>query len=150
MTGEFLSNLVDTSDIETGKLNLIYAPCGSGKTTFAKGKLAKFAEKEYLCHCSLFLIDTAIGKEQFLQSVYLEENYWTGEPYWVVPGIGKVMTYAGYGKLMECAPKYDYAGIDGLVVCDELQNAIQWSKYPDDTLHKKAIETLIEHRNTHG
>lgn len=145
MTGEFLSNLVDTSDIETGKLNLIYAPCGSGKTTFAKGKLAKFAEKEYLCHCSLFLIDTAIGKEQFLQSGYLEENYWTGEPYWVVPGIGKVMTYAGYGKLMECAPKYDYAGIDGLVVCDELQNAMQWSKYSDDTLHKKAIETLIEH-----
>lgn len=145
MTGEYLSNLVDVNDIECGKLNLIYAPCGSGKTTFAKGKLAKFAKNNYLCGFSLFLIDTAIGKEQFLQSGYVEENPWTNEPYWVVPGIGKVMTYAGYGKLMECAPKYDYVGFDGLVVCDELQNAIQWSKYPDDTLHQKAIETLAAH-----
>lgn len=145
MTGEYLSNLVDVNDIECGKLNLIYAPCGSGKTTFAKGKLAKFAKSNYLCGFPLFLIDTAIGKEQFLQSGYVEENPWTNEPYWVVPGIGKVMTYAGYGKLMECAPKYDYVGFDGLVVCDELQNAIQWSKYPDDTLHQKAIETLAAH-----
>ena len=130
MTGEYLNNLVDVNDIECGKLNLIYAPCGSGKTTFAKGNLAKFAEEKYLCGFQLFLIDTAIGKDQFLQSGYVEENPWTNEPYWVVPGIGKVMTYAGYGKLMECAPKYDYVGIDGLVVCDELQNAIRWSKYP--------------------
>lgn len=147
MTGEYLNNLVDVNDIECGKLNLIYAPCGSGKTTFAKGNLAKFAEEKYLCGFQLFLIDTAIGKDQFLQSGYVEENPWTNEPYWVVPGIGKVMTYAGYGKLMECAPKYDYVGIDGLVVCDELQNAIQWSKYPDDTLHQKAIETLTAHIN---
>lgn len=147
MTGEYLSNLVDVNDIECGKLNLIYAPCGSGKTTFAKERLTKFAEENYLCRFPLFLIDTAIGKEQFLQSGCIEVNPWTNEPYWEVPGIGKVMTYAGYGKLMECAPKYDYVGIDGLVVCDELQNAIQWSKYPDDTLHQKAIETLATHIN---
>lgn len=147
MTGEYLSNLVDVNDIECGKLNLIYAPCGSGKTTFAKERLTKFAEENYLCRFPLFLIDTAIGKEQFLQSGCIEVNPWTNEPYWEVPGIGKVMTYAGYGKLMECAPKYDYVGIDGLVVCDELQNAIQWSKYPDDTLHQKAIETLAAHIN---
>ena len=146
MTGEYLSNLVDVDDIECGKLNLIYAPCGSGKTTFAKKNLVRFAKQNYLCEYPLFLIDTAIGKEQFLQSGYLETNPWTNEPYWEIPGIAKVMTYAGYGKLVECNPKYDYADCMGnLVVCDELQNAITWSKYPDDELHKKALETLSAH-----
>ncbi len=59
MEGEYLSEIVNTNEIKRGKLNLIYATCGSGKTTFAKTELQKI-KPEALFDNTLFLIDSLI------------------------------------------------------------------------------------------
>ena len=142
MEEKFLSEIVNVEDIEEGKLNLIHAPCGCGKTTFATKVLAKYGNENYGCDNTLFLIDTKTGKDQLLHGGILKENEWTGVEYWEIPGIMRVMTYAGYATLVEKAPKYDYWTQDCLIVCDELHNAVKWSKWQDNELHKQAIEIV--------
>lgn len=144
MKGEYLSKIVEVEDLQPGKLNLIEAPCGCGKTTFAKTKLKELNED----YCDpffqpelLYLIDTAMGKEQLINSkgAKLEYSYWSDDPYWKLPGI-TVMTYAGYETLCEKAPKYNEWINKCVIVCDELQEEIQWSKWKkDDNLHTQAV-----------
>lgn len=137
MKGKYLSEIVDINDLRQGKLNLIYAPCGAGKTMFAKTEPRKLA-----LHDVLYLIDTAIGKEQLLHDATINYNVFTGEPYWKLDGI-KVMTYAGYATLCEVASDNDYWKEDSVIVCDELQNAIQWSKiFKDSKSHAKVIKLI--------
>lgn len=160
MTGEYLSDIVNLDDIQPGKINLIYAPCGSGKTTFAKTKLLKFyvygddyleygdkveeyadihwstSFKDHIRHTNdkiLYLIDSSIGKEQLLQSdgAYQTFNSWTGEEQWELPGF-TVMTYAGYGMLCKQAPDKNRWSSCSMIVCDELHNAVKWSKWKKD------------------
>lgn len=40
---KYLSDVLDTTQFQRGKINLIEAPCGCGKTTCAKGKIADLA-----------------------------------------------------------------------------------------------------------
>lgn len=143
MRGEFLSNIVATDDIKTGALNLIHAPCGSGKTEFAKTKLSQFSRENFLLP-PLYLIDTVNGKEQLLKGG--EEKYgdWSDEPYWEIPGILRVMTYAGYYTMAANNPKLD-CGDATLVICDEFHNAIKWSKWKDNDLHEKALGLISYH-----
>lgn len=147
MRGDYLSNIVNVESIEIGKMNLISAPCGCGKTTFAKTVLKKLHEEYKLepFHIDmLYLIDTAMGKEQLLNSKEAKEtyNYWSSEPYWKLPGI-TVMTYAGYQTLCEKAPKYNDWLNRCVIVCDELQEEIQWSKWKnEDDIHTRAINRI--------
>ncbi len=148
MTGEYLSNIIDIDDIKGGKLNLIYAPCGCGKTYCARNELIKL-NPSILGLDMLFLIDGSVGKEQLLHSkgAVLDYNYWTGAEEWSLPGI-KVMTYAGYATLCQNVPDYDAWRENALIICDELQNAVSWSKWKngnEDNIHKYAIE-LIKRR----
>lgn len=148
MKGEYLSNIVDVGGLEEEKLNLIHAPCGCGKTTFAKTVLKNVQDyyNDYYYQSMykrdmLYLIDTAMGKEQLLHSKGAEEmeNFWTGEPYWKLPGI-TVMTYSGYQTLCEKAPQYNDWKENSVIVCDELQNEILWSKWEKESdLHTKAL-----------
>ncbi len=53
---KYLSELVDTNLLKKDKLNVIYAPTGSGKTYFA---LTYFPQLVYNAnHCIVYLIDT--------------------------------------------------------------------------------------------
>ena len=125
MNGQYLSDIVNTNDFHHERINLIYAPCGSGKTTFAKTKLLKYflysidydefgdavdvesdmywnqpieLVAQYSKHKILYLIDSAMGKEQLLHSkgTLYTVNSWTGQVQWELPGF-HIMTYAGYG-----------------------------------------------------
>lgn len=126
MKGEYLSEIVSEDDIKEGALNLIYAPCGSGKTTYALNDLSLYSFANY-GNVPLYLIDTVNGKEQLLRSGRTAIDPWTEQEYWYIPGIMKVMTYAGYASMAQNAPDKDPAA-DTLVICDELHNAIKWSK----------------------
>lgn len=157
MQGKYLSEIVNMNDFEYGKINLIYAPCGSGKTTFAKTELLKYflygydyeeygsnvdKESDMYWYANiedvathhdekiLYLIDTAMGKEQLLHSkgAVQSVNQWTGDLQWILPGF-HVMTYAGYGYLCEHYPEHNKWKTDSLIVCDEMHNAVKWSKY---------------------
>lgn len=151
MKGKYLSEIVNMDDLEVGKLNLIEAPCGSGKTTFAKNKLKDMhKDKQHDVFYGLYdldmlyLIDTAMGKEQLINSKDAEVvySYWSVEPFWKLPGI-TVMTYAGYETLCEKAPKYNEWKSNCVIVCDELQEEILWSKWKkEDGLHSKSIDRI--------
>lgn len=146
MRGEYLSKIVDIDDFDEGKLNLIEAPCGSGKTYFAKHMLKEYNEEihdDFLQTDMLYLIDSVVGKEQLLNSKEAELCYgfWSDEPYWKLPGI-YVMTYAGYATLCEKAPKYNEWMSESVIVCDELQEAVlrsKWKCNDDVNLHEKAL-----------
>ena len=142
MQGEYLTKIVELSDIITGKLNLIESPCGSGKTTFAKEKLITLNHENNM----LYLIDTANGKEQLLQSKGAVQRYneWTDEYEWRLPGIS-VMTYAGYATLCDKAPECDQWFRNALIVCDEMHNLIKWSRWGNNnTIHRQAVQLLRE------
>lgn len=144
MIGEYLSEIVDVADLEARTLNLITAPCGSGKTYFAKTVLKDYNEwyRDDILPDMLYLIDSAIGKEQLLHSkgAKTEYNYWTGQEYWVLPDI-TVMTYAGYATLCNKATEHNaWKNHKCIIVCDELQNAVSWSKWQkEDNIHDKAL-----------
>ena len=55
---KYLSDVLDVSQFQRGKINLIEAPCGCGKTTCAKGKIADLASSR---NKVLYLIDTTNG-----------------------------------------------------------------------------------------
>ena len=55
---KYLSDVLDTTQFQRGKINLIEAPCGCGKTTCAKGKIADLASSR---NKVLYLIDTTNG-----------------------------------------------------------------------------------------
>ncbi len=147
MKGQYLSKIIDINDLRQGKLNLIYTPCGSGKTTFAKTKLKELTRETSL-YPMLYLIDTAIGKEQLLHSSEPKKNMWTGELYWELDGI-TVYTYAGYVTLCKLAPDHDAWEKDAIIVCDELQNPIKWCAWDKGENNEYALG-LIENRINMG
>lgn len=153
MKGEYLSNIINIDDIKNEGLNLIYAPCGSGKTTFAKEKLKSLNENmDVFREELLYLIDGSVGREQLLRSkgARLDYNYWTGEEEWKLPGI-KVMTYAGYAVLNQKAPEHDIWKKNSVIVCDELHNEIAWSKWQKEgNIHEHALGVVATRINIGG
>jgi len=57
----FLSDVLNTSHFEKGYFNVIYAPCGSGKTTAAIKRIAPLASAP---RKAIYLIDTRLGKDR--------------------------------------------------------------------------------------
>ena len=80
MTGtKYLSELVDSSALQKGKLNVIKAPTGSGKTYFALQHIPSLTEDAV--HEVVYLIDTINGKEQIVRNYNAISEYhkWSQE-----------------------------------------------------------------------
>ena len=100
--------VMDLKDIQHGKLNIIDAPCGCGKTTFVEKKLWHQA----LWGDMLYLIDSKNGLEAFKKRG--EEKEWKGEIYYKHEGI-TAMTYATFAMLSIYKPDewhYGYEKVD--------------------------------------
>ena len=122
---KYLSEAVDISKIKGGALNMIVAPCGSGKTHFAVNVLPQLVSAP---HKMIYLIDTTIGKRQLLKKPNMKfyDKLWReavcGE--FVIYGEGQivVMTYHHFGRLIE---QYNgFAENFELILCDEIHNSI--------------------------
>ena len=131
--------VLDVKDIEYGKLNIIDAPCGCGKTTFVEKKLWKESWwGDLLC-----LIDSKNGLEAFKRRG--ERKEYKGNVYYKHEGI-TAMTYATFAML--CIHREDnswlWDGVESLIVCDELQSCIKWSKIDSEgiNLHEVALKEL--------
>ena len=74
-------------EIQYGKLNIINAPCGSGKTTFVEERLWTQAYWGDL----LYLIDTRNALEAF--KIRGEEKEFNGEIYYKQKGITEVANF---------------------------------------------------------
>ena len=127
-------------EIQYGKLNIITAPCGSGKTTFVEERLWTQAYWGDL----LYLIDTRNALEAF--KVRGEQKEYRGEIYYKHKGI-TAMTYGTFAMLCIYKPdEWLWDDEDALIVCDELQSAIKWSKIKQEkggiNLHEVALSEL--------
>jgi len=134
MNPNYISDIVDINSINYFCLNLVNAPAGSGKTTFALEKLYQLASNKSKV---LYLIDSVAGGEQIARhrnaALYTKE--WREG---LSDGLedfedGKinVMTYAKFGALLKFYP--DFINAIELVICDELHNifwpiSADWAK----------------------
>ena len=70
---KYLSELVDCSALQEGKLNVIKAPTGSGKTYFALQHIPSLTEDTV--HEVVYLIDTTNGREQIIRNYNAISEY---------------------------------------------------------------------------
>ena len=143
----FLTELVDCSTFQKGKLNLIEAPTGCGKTYFALKHIPALVKNPL--YKVAFLIDTTNGKEQIMRkyhsapatldwqkSVETEMINFADEQHIVA------MTYAKFGKMCE----RDASFVDKLdyIICDEIHSLILFMHIPSPDAYHKIAKLEIE------
>ena len=142
---KYLSDVLDVSQFQRGKINLIEAPCGCGKTTCAKGKIADLASSR---NKVLYLIDTTNGCNVLANSENTNKllawdigpgnyyNNFTPIPYEAIyPSFNQkpsndmwVSTYANFGLLIR---EYGPALLNHfeIIIADEAHNMLQFATY---------------------
>ena len=142
----FLSHIIDLKSIRKDKMNLIKAPCGSGKTTLA---LETLPESYCVPGRTLYLIDTLAGMEQLLKnevcqcydSEILDPNsYFQSDR----PPKITVITYAKFGALCCYFPDW-YFYLD-TIICDEihkLPEMMHWEEDEDAKYYEAAWTALL-------
>lgn len=125
----YLSDVLDVTQLQRGRANLIVAPCHSGKTTAALGKIASLAE----CRGRVvMLIDTTAGKQALARQDGVERysDWWLHElmyPEWEEIYDRKnvvVMSYHELGYKLQQTPNC----LDNveIIICDEMHNLIKY------------------------
>lgn len=148
--GLFLSNLLECSMLRKGVLNIIHAPCGSGKTYAAIHNLAQSglvaAPRKVL-----YLIDTTNGKNALIQHndeltlpyiFYKETINHTRFPSKDIPQDKFVVTtYAQFGVWA----RYDPENVSKLelIICDEMHSLVEFANFKGSpNYHVDAKEAL--------
>ena len=149
---KFLSELVDCSALQKGKLNVINAPTGSGKSYFALHHIPSLTEDAV--HNIVYLIDTINGKEQIVRNYNAISEYhgWSQEveadSMWFDPNNQVVvLTYAKFGFLFTKYP--DFYKKFSYIICDELHSLLKFqhfSKVPNyHSLARMALELAVKY-----
>lgn len=127
---KYLSDVLDASHFEKGYFNVIYAPCGSGKTRAAIEKIAPLASSPKK---AIYLIDTRLGKDRLSRedglitpchfysgSIANNDGFFEGDKKVAVT------TYAQFGYWCSCynnfAERFEY------IICDEPHNLVLFSE----------------------
>lgn len=134
-------------------MNLVYAPVGSGKTTWALNVLAETVSNK---NKMLYLIDTTNGKEQILEH-HSTQHFTKDWLYLVTHNMVDfedakvvVMTYAKFGTLVEFYKsrfQKDFGDTFEFILCDEIHNLPRFSAFlhsPRDTNYHRIAKERIE------
>ena len=126
----YLSEVIDVNTFKKGQLNIIVAPCHSGKTTAT----SKLIEAHASCpERVLYLIDTTAGKDSLVmhneaqryKNMWLRDikiEWWGERP----DGDGfRVMTYHHFGQALTGNGPDLFQDLD-LIICDEMHNLIKY------------------------
>ena len=132
---KFLSDVLDVSQFQKGKLNVVQAPCGSGKSSAAINIIAPLASHPYK---ALYLIDTRSGcqriakeKNLTLPCLFYDDDIVNGgfdsefDKTKVV-----VATYAKFG--VWCSQHPAFADNFEVIICDEVHNLVQFSAFGEN------------------
>lgn len=117
-TGNYLSQVITPNELCPGRLNLIIARTGQGKTTMATQTLPALLNLTNRKRI-LFLIDTNMGEDQLLDTN--EFQHWEEQDNKIY-----LMTYHKFGTLLK---KYEiWAEMFDLVIADEFHNLYKYAK----------------------
>lgn len=153
---KWLSEAVPPEEFEKRCLNLVCAPVGCGKSTWALNELSKIVSKPYKM---LYLIDTRNGNNQIVlqnESTAFYSDEWLETVEDSLPWFGErlcedkivVMTYYRFGRL---AQKDPFFGFDfELILCDEIHSLPKFRFYGKEepnphALAQERLEKLIQH-----
>ncbi len=136
----YLKDIINLNDIKAGKINIIQAPCGAGKTTFAIDILLDYFDKQNVLW-SIYLIDTRNGRQALnnrFKDGEIFECYQFRQP--------DIYTYAKFAKDCEDKDMWEDA-ISGVgVICDELSACVEFSKIKNEdeevNIHELALKYL--------
>lgn len=150
---KWLSEAIHTDEFQKGYLNLVYAPTGSGKTTWALNFLAETVSNK---NKMLYLIDTTNGKEQILEH-HSTQHFTKDWLYLVTHNMVDfedakvvVMTCAKFGTLVEFYKsrfQKDFGDTFEFILCDEIHNLPRFSAFlhsPRDTNYHRIAKERIE------
>ena len=134
---KFLAQAVHEDEICNGQLNMIKAPVGSGKTTWALRHLSKKMESPL---GMVYLIDTQNGRDQIVSAnsdiaahysdVWLDKMLNGWEMFSEDPQEDKivVMTYAKFGAIAKKYPEFAFGTFD-YIICDEIHNLPRFMRF---------------------
>lgn len=132
INGVYLSEAIDMSDLQFGRINLINSNCGSGKSYFAINELSKKAS-----HLSnvVYLTDSVAMRDKLANNsnckIYdpSDKDILNGRLISFEEDKIIVMTYAKMGLLLKYYPN-TFDGVE-IIICDEIhkiKDFIDWSR----------------------
>lgn len=133
----YVSDVIDMKDLRTGKLNLVFAPCGSGKTHFVENVLKNVRKRP---GANMLYLAPTVALVHALK--FRGESYLTTDGHghfvreWRHAGI-TAMTYAAFASIIRRereAGTYDDAKLwnDHAIICaDELSQGVSQSHFTD-------------------
>lgn len=146
---KWLSEAVHIDEIEPRYLNIVEAPVGSGKTTWALDTLSSTVNAK---NKMLYLIDTINGREQLLQreDTICVDRQWETHALNDIDLFGEVkivvMTYAKFGEIVNRTPTF--GNTLELIVCDEIHSLPRFSAFISTHPSKAPLHKIAQTRLT--
>lgn len=150
---QHISDVISFDEFTPGKINLIFSPCGSGKTTFMETKLKEYAKDRpqeilYLSP-TCALRDMVNAHNPTSSAAKLPNGRMLKGP--KQNGITAI-TYAKFGHLIEkeketgAYSRDEWWGKNAVICLDEIQQAVNQLYYDEkrDNITKTALEELIK------
>lgn len=117
--GKFLSQTIEYNEIIRGRLNMVVAETGQGKTTMATQELPQKLDITNKARV-LYLIDTNMGRDMLARKDIVQTAFPPEENKIIV------MTYAKFGTLLKT---YDiWSSMFDLIVADEFHNLYKYTR----------------------
>lgn len=142
----YLGEVIDIHQFKRGQVNIVVAPCHSGKTTAA---IKIFKEYKSLSPSGLFLIDTTAGRDSLLSHQPAQRTpYEMAEvlnPYSCAPVANQdrfvTQSYYEFGIRVRSSPEA-YACTD-LIICDEVHNLVRFLSIEKAQNERLEIDALL-------